>query len=84
MTPQDAIALAGAFIASVIAIWAIPSGLLDLRRLSQKPCGNHDFQPRHDMVCVSGHWHNIYVRDVCEHCGATVERASEPASEVAQ
>lgn len=81
MISPDSIALAGAFIAVVISVWAIPAGLLDLRRLSQKECGNHNFQPVHDTVFVADKWHTIYVRHVCSACGATVERAPEPASE---
>ena len=34
----------------------------------------HTYEAREDRICVGDNWHRIYVRDVCTHCGHTVER----------
>lgn len=39
----------------------------------------HHFELRRDHVFRDGAWHETYVRDVCSHCGAVVERKPPPA-----
>lgn len=40
-----------------------------------RQCGQHRFEGRQDHILDGNVWRPIYVRDVCTHCGATVERA---------
>ena len=43
-----------------------------------RPCGKHDYSPRHDTIFFEEKWRTVYVCDVCSHCGAVVERAKAP------
>lgn len=38
----------------------------------------HHYGARVDHVFINGKWHEFYVRDVCSHCGATIERTTPP------
>lgn len=38
----------------------------------------HSFEPRYDEHTLGPVGRKVYVRDVCRHCGAVIERAGNP------
>lgn len=67
-------------IATVTFAFALP---LILWMLWQN-LNRHHFTPRFDRELVDDRWTDIYVRDVCSHCGKTVERDQETSSGASQ
>lgn len=44
---------------------------------TDRECGRHAFTPRSSRVYTDGAWRDIYIRDVCSHCGLTIERTDD-------